>query len=78
MQILYGETPCNPLCSILDLEAFGKLGREFGDQLVTMVDTTYASPYLVKPIKYGVDVALHSGLVRYIVSTVRNSAVMFI
>ena len=63
MKVLYGETPCNPLCSILDLEEFGKLGPEFEDQLVTMVDSTYASPYLLKPITYGVDIALHSGLV---------------
>lgn len=63
MKILFGETPCNPLCSILDLEEFGKLGRQFEDQLVTMVDTTYATPYLLTPIKYGIDVVLHSGLV---------------
>ena len=58
-QVLYGETPCNPLNSILDLEEFGKLGQSRPD-LITMVDSTYASPYLQQPIKYGIDLVIHS------------------
>ncbi len=59
-QVLYGETPCNPRIYIMDLEAFGKLGRSL-DGVVTMVDTTCASSYLLQPISYGVDLAIHSG-----------------
>ena len=57
-RVLYGETPGNPLCSILDLEAFGSLGKELG--IVTVVDATLGSPYCVQPIKHGVDVSIHS------------------
>ena len=58
LQMLIGETPSNPRISILDLEEFGKLGQEKG--IVTMVDSTYASPYLQQPIKLGVDIVVHS------------------
>lgn len=58
-KILYGETPANPTMSILDLEAFGALGKAH-PQLLTMVDATFASPYLLQPLKYGVDLVIHS------------------
>jgi len=61
-KVLYGETPCNPLLSILDLEKFGELGASLRAQgVITMVDTTFASSYLVKSISYGVDIVLQSG-----------------
>ena len=58
-QILYGETPANPTMSILDVEGFAALGKAH-PQLVTMVDATFASPYLLQPLKYGVDLVMHS------------------
>ena len=45
--------------SILDLEAFGALGKSLPG-VVTMVDATFASPYLSQPIKHGIDLAIHS------------------
>ena len=48
--------------SILDLEAFGKLGKSLPG-VVTIVDCTIATPYCVQPIKYGVDVVIHSWFV---------------
>ena len=57
-QMLIGETPCNPRISILDLEEFGKLGQEKG--IITMVDSTYGTPYLQQPCKLGVDIVVHS------------------
>lgn len=66
-QVLYGETPSNPVNTILDLEGLGKLANELRNNghgpLVTIVDSTYASPYLQKPIQYGIDLVAHSGLV---------------
>ena len=44
------------------MEEFATLGKSL-DGVVTIVDATYASPYLLKPIQYGVDVVLHSGSV---------------
>ena len=58
LKMLIGETPCNPKISILDLEEFGKLGQEKG--IITMVDSTYGSPYLQQPCKLGVDISVHS------------------
>ncbi|KAK3726647.1 hypothetical protein QZH41_012282, partial [Actinostola sp. cb2023] len=59
-KVLYGETPSNPLMTILDLEEFGRLGMSLGPQVITMVDSTFASPYIQNPIRHGVDVVIHS------------------
>ena len=56
--MMLAETPCNPSMAVVDLEEFGKLGRETG--ILTFVDGTFASPYLQQPIKYGVDISMHS------------------
>lgn len=45
--------------TILDMEAFGALGKSLPG-VVTIVDATFATPYLLKPIEYGVDVVVHS------------------
>ena len=45
--------------AILDLEAFGALGKSLPG-VVTMVDGTFASPYIQQPIKYGIDFSIHS------------------
>ncbi|XP_041377156.1 L-methionine gamma-lyase-like [Gigantopelta aegis] len=58
-KLLYGETPANPEMSILDLEEFGKLGQSL-EGVFTIVDATFASPYLQQPMKYGIDFSLHS------------------
>ena len=57
--MLIGETPCNPEMSILDLKAFAELGNSL-DNVLTMVDGTFASPYLQQVIKYGIDFSVHS------------------
>ncbi|ESO91064.1 hypothetical protein LOTGIDRAFT_217598 [Lottia gigantea] len=57
-KILMGETPCNPCMTILDLEAFGKLGQE--KDILTVVDATFGSCYLQQPIAHGVDISIHS------------------
>ena len=58
-QLLISESPCNPRISVQDLQQLGDLGRTRED-LYTLVDATYATPYLVKPIKYGIDIVVHS------------------
>ncbi|KAK2152336.1 hypothetical protein LSH36_331g01020 [Paralvinella palmiformis] len=59
-RMLYGETPCNPLTTIIDLEAFGQLGNSV-EGLLTVVDSTYAPPCIQRPHQYGIDVVIHSG-----------------
>ena len=68
---MYAETPSNPVLTVLDLEEFGKLGHddENGHQeRLTVVDATFASPHLLKPMKYGVDIVIHSALVIHLLS----------
>ncbi len=57
-RVLYGETPANPNMAVLDLEAFGRVGRERG--ITTVVDNTFMSPAVQRPLDWGVDVVVHS------------------
>jgi len=58
-RLMIGESPSNPRIDVIDLEAFAELGRSHN--ILTLVDTTYVSPCLVQPIKYGIDLVVHSG-----------------
>jgi methionine-gamma-lyase len=57
-KLLYTETPANPTMGISDLAALAELAHEHGVPLV--VDNTFCSPYLQRPLDLGADVALHS------------------
>jgi cystathionine beta-lyase len=55
---LFLETPSNPLLKITDLAACARLARERG--LLTIVDNTFMTPYLQRPLELGCDVVVHS------------------
>ncbi|MGI9311740.1 MAG: O-acetylhomoserine aminocarboxypropyltransferase/cysteine synthase family protein [bacterium] len=55
---LYGETVGNPNNNVLDLDAIAKIAHDAGLPLV--IDNTFASPYLCRPIEHGADVVVHS------------------
>lgn len=57
-KLLYGETISNPRSNVLDLEAVAKIAHEKGIPFV--VDNTFATPYVTRPIDYGADVVVHS------------------
>jgi O-acetylhomoserine (thiol)-lyase len=57
-RLIYGETISNPLGNILDIEAVAKIAHEAKIPLV--IDNTFATPYLCRPIDFGADVVLHS------------------
>lgn len=57
-RVLYIETPANPTMDITDIEACAKIAKEQG--LLLVVDNTFSSPYLQKPLDLGADVVLHS------------------
>lgn len=57
-RVLYIETPANPTMDITDIEACAKIAKEHG--LLLVVDNTFSSPYLQKPLDLGADVVLHS------------------
>ena len=60
---LYIETPTNPLLRLTDIEACAEIAHQHGAQLV--VDNTFATPYLQRPLEMGADVVLHS-LTKYL------------
>lgn len=55
---IFIETLGNPNCNLIDLEAVAAVARRHGIPLV--VDNTFATPYLLRPIEYGADVVVHS------------------
>ena len=57
-KILWIETPTNPMLNIVDIAALCKLAKAKG--VLTVVDNTFASPYLQNPIDHGADMVLHS------------------
>ena len=55
---LYAETLGNPKINVLDIEAVAKIAHE--NKIPLIIDNTFATPYLVRPIDYGADVVVHS------------------
>jgi cystathionine gamma-lyase len=57
-KMLWIETPTNPMLNIVDIKACTDIVR--GKNIITVVDNTFASPYLQNPISLGADIVLHS------------------
>jgi O-acetylhomoserine (thiol)-lyase len=57
-KVIYGETISNPRGNVLDIERVASIAREAGLPLV--VDNTFASPYLCRPLDWGANIVLHS------------------
>lgn len=55
---IYVETPINPTMKLVDLEMVCSVAKERG--ITVVVDNTFCSPYLQKPIKIGADIVIHS------------------
>lgn len=62
-KMLWIETPTNPVMRIIDIEAAVAIGK--ANHLITVVDNTFASPYLQNPLDMGATIVLHS-LTKYI------------
>jgi cystathionine beta-lyase len=56
---IYLETPSNPLLKITDLRGATAIARRHG--IITLVDNTFMTPYLQRPLDLGCDIVLHSG-----------------
>jgi len=57
-KLIWIETPTNPLLRIVDLEAVAALAKRRG--LITVADNTFASPYIQRPLEFGIDIVVHS------------------
>jgi O-acetylhomoserine (thiol)-lyase len=57
-KLVYGETIGNPRAEVFDLEGAAKVAHENGIPLV--IDNTFATPYLCRPMEWGADIVVHS------------------
>jgi O-acetylhomoserine (thiol)-lyase len=57
-KLLYGETISNPRGNVLDIQAIAKIAHDSSVPLV--IDNTFATPYVCRPIDYGADIVVHS------------------
>ena len=57
-KLVYVETIANPRMNVIDIEGVAQIAHEAGVPLV--IDNTFATPYLCKPIEFGADIVLHS------------------
>ena len=55
---VYAETISNPRCNVLDIAAVAKIAHDQGLPLI--IDNTFATPYVTRPIDHGADVVVHS------------------
>jgi cystathionine gamma-synthase len=58
-KLLYLESPTNPLVRVVDLQKAAALAKEHA--LITMIDSTFATPINQRPIEFGIDLVMHSG-----------------
>jgi O-acetylhomoserine (thiol)-lyase len=57
-RLLYAETIANPRMNVLDIATVAEIAHQAGIPL--LIDNTFASPYLCRPIEHGADIVLHS------------------
>ena len=57
-KVVWIETPSNPLLKVIDISAVARLAASAG--AITVVDNTFATPYLQRPLDFGADLVLHS------------------
>ncbi|UCD53889.1 MAG: PLP-dependent transferase [Dehalococcoidia bacterium] len=57
-RMIWLETPSNPLLNIVDIEMVVDIAKKH--KLMTVIDNTFATPYFLRPIEYGIDLVVHS------------------
>lgn len=57
-KLIWVETPTNPMMNIIDIKAMAAIAKDAGAKLV--VDNTFATPYLQRPLDQGADIVMHS------------------
>mgnify|MGYP000201892391 CR=1 FL=1 len=57
-KMVWMETPTNPMLTIIDIEAITKIAKTY--QILSVVDNTFASPFLQNPLDLGADLVMHS------------------
>jgi len=57
-KLIYIETPSNPLLKLVDIFSIGQLGKSCG--VLTVIDNTFATPIVQRPLTLGIDIVIHS------------------
>lgn len=57
-RMIWVETPTNPMLKLVDLEAVAKIAKK--NKLISVVDNTFATPMIQRPLEYGYDIVVHS------------------
>ncbi|MEO8743522.1 MAG: PLP-dependent aspartate aminotransferase family protein [Lysobacteraceae bacterium] len=57
-KMIWAETPTNPMLKVVDLEKLGAFAKKHG--LLLVVDNTFSSPMLQRPLEFGADLVMHS------------------
>ncbi|MFZ6029939.1 MAG: trans-sulfuration enzyme family protein [Chloroflexota bacterium] len=57
-RLIFSETPTNPFLYVLDVARFAEIGRRHG--VLTMLDSTFATPINLNPLALGIDIVIHS------------------
>lgn len=58
-RLLYVESPTNPTLRVIDLKKISQIAKKHG--LVSLIDSTFATPVNQRPAEFGIDLVLHSG-----------------
>jgi len=59
-RMLWLETPSNPLLRVSDISALAEIAHHYSSQPLVVVDNTFATPYLQRPLELGADLVVHS------------------
>ena len=59
-RVVYIETPANPNMYLSDIKEIAKIAHDANPEIIVVVDNTYMTPYLQKPLSLGADVVVHS------------------
>ena len=57
-KMIWIETPTNPMLKLVDLSFISKIAKE--KNIITVVDNTFCSPFIQRPIEFGIDIVIHS------------------
>ena len=57
-KMIWAETPTNPMLNIVDIKSLSDISKQ--NKLIFVVDNTFATPYLQRPLELGADIVMHS------------------
>lgn len=60
-KVVYFETPANPTLKVIDIEAVSGIVHETAPNCKVVVDNTFCTPLITKPLEFGADIVVHSG-----------------